>query len=528
MGVDLGKTAAEWDVFGGTEFATTLLGPVRFLREVEDRFRREREQVIVRNDFSSFLDVPGGGMTITGVIPGTNSTKRGQLYARLTGSGGSRTVSINSATGGASIVASGTAADGATVTLAEQNDSGISGTWKLPGSAANTVADELVCEVHVDWRRLLTKVYTQDRGISDDADSKAVIDAGCLAVANAMRSALRSWLVTVMPRALLNNGQDNPIARGNEFLVSAETALLSDVAGGDGENVTRILTGLIQRMSDAMNGEATGGEQFVLERNPAAAAGAFDSANDGLGTVASHTPGQACPPTRWRFKCSDGADDGSLGSELFDVEISFTKDGDERRLNESGLQINRTWKGPLGFGAITLLRTLSKTGDGGNADFDAASAASVTGETNANTDGGDLHVLITSNTSNWDIAFYSSSAFLSGDKVAEALNVATAAAFTATQTNSSGLQVAWTVGSAPTTTNTAVLKLNPFNRSNSANSKPDEFTVVVTTSGDQGLIQEVLSEEFGGSLNETTSGGETIEDDYIKACTFADYAVQDN
>jgi len=527
-GFDLGKTAAEWDTFAGEEFAGTMLAPVRYLREAEDRFRREREQCFVRLDLAAHLDVPNGGATLIGTDPALTTSKRGEAFIRITGTGAARTVSAYTATGASGLIAQGSGADGATITLAEQNSSGASGTWQLPSSTTNTSADELVCEVILDFPKLLPKVYTQARSVDDDADSRTVLQSGYIAIANAIQAARRAFISTTIIRALLSNGQDNPIARGNAFLISAETALFSDVSGGDGENVTRVLGGLIQRFSDSMLGETTGGEQFVLKTIPAAAAGVFDGSNDGSGTVASHTPGQATPASRWRFKCSNGADDGNLGKETFDVEITFTKPGDERVLTERGLQVGKLWSGPLGFGPITLVRTLTKTGDGTNVDFAVASGATVTGETNANTASGDIHGKVVTNGSNWDFEFYKTSALLTADLVAKATNIATGAAFTAVAQNSSGLKIVWTAGSAPTNGNTAVLNLNVFNRSNSANSKPDEFTVTVTTSGVQGLIQTMIAEEIGGSLNSTTSSSETIEDDYAKANTFPDFAVQDN
>lgn len=524
---DLGLTDAAWIRLLGRKFAFQALAPMRLLRETSDRFRRERVQVAVVNDYSSFLDDTNGGATFAGVHPGSNCTSAGIVYVRLTGNGATRTVSAYSATGGSGLVAQGSAADGNTVTLTAQNSSGLSGTWRLPASASNTTADELSVHLVPDFQGTLATIY--DGTDTDDSHASKVLkelyDTLAVDVENALVR-FRGGL----SRYLLSDGNENPQAFGNEWTDSNEVTLISDVSNTDDDgNVTHTRTGWLEAVRRAMNDETTGSTQYVVKRVASAAAGSFGGNNDGQGSVASHTPGQACPASKWHFYCTNGGDTDAVGEEKFSYTVTFTTDGDERVIRrDDGPTVGQPWYGPYQFGPITLARTLTKTNDGSNNIFTAASNATVTGENNNNTDTGVVYWKTTANGSDWDVEFFSSSTLTASTLVAKATAVASAASFTASSQNSSNLEVVWQLGGTESATN-GQLNLNVFKVEN-ASGEVDYFDVTVTETS-VGTIQRIVSGEFGDSapsLNATTSGSETIEDGYAKCGTFIPFSVTDN
>lgn len=524
---DLGYTDAKWERVLGRKVAFQVLSPMRLLREVSDRFRRERTQVALQRTYSTYLDDANGGATFTGVVPGSNCTSAGIVYVRLTGNGTTRAVSAYSATGGSGLVAQGSGGDGTTVTLTAQNSSGLSGTWRLPASAGNTTGDELVVYLFPDYRTPLADLF--DGTDTDDSHaSKVLVD-----LYDQLGADVESALVRFrggLSRMLLSDGTDNPQAFGNEFTVSNEATLISDVSTTDDDgNVTHTRTGWFEQLRRGMADETTGSTQYVVKRVASAAGGSFGGNNDGQGAVASHTPGQACPASRWHFYCTDGGDTDSVGSERFSYTVTFTTDGDERVIRrDDGPTVGQPWYGPYQFGPITLTRTLTKTNDGSNNIFTAASNATVTGENNNNTDTGVLYWKTTANGSNWDVELFSSSTLTSSTLVAKATAVASAASFTASSQNSSGLEVVWQLGGTESATN-GQLNLNVFKVEN-ANGEVDYFDVVVTETS-VGTIQRIVTGEFGDgapSLNATTSGSETIEDGYAQCSTFLPFSVEDN
>ena len=137
-----------------------------------------------------------------------------------------------------------------------------------------------------------------------------------------------------------------------------------------------------------------------------------------------------------------------------------------------------------------------------------------------------LYVSITAGTTYFDISFYKSSTRSEASLVSKATDITDATAFTTSEQNGSGLVISWTSGSTIAAIATITLSAQPFYASND-NLVPDEFEIVVTVAS-EGVIQTLLAELFGGSLNSTTSGSETIDDGYAKINTFADFIIDDN
>ena len=518
---DLGKTNAQWDRFLERELGMTILAPLRYLRESRDRFDRSRTQVRVIND----VDTNQAGVTLANVDPGNDTEADGRLYVRITG-GPTYTVTIYKATGGGGgdAIAAGSGTASSTVTLTEQNSSGVSGTWTLPGSVTVTADDSLQLEVVLDFSALLPFVYTQTDGIEDDKDSRRVMQAAYDQIAALQNQAI--GVLEIAAAAMLLGDAQNETGRGNDFASSGETSLQTETVNTDESgNVSRSRGGLFEVLRQAMADETTGSTQAVVERSVSAAAGVATSTNQGQGTIASHTPLEKCQEGRLFLECVDD----TIGSELFSGY--FYINATDRRTPVSGLQVGKSWSGPNGLGPIALQRTLSKTGDvGSDTDLGPIAGFAVTGETSANTDDGVLYWEIVASGGNWDLSFYSASTRSTSTLVAKAENYATGAAFVATAANGSGMTVTGTIGSGPTTTTAGTLNLNVFKVENTNNVR-DSFSVSVTVAASPGLVQTILAQHFsenGSQLNSTTAGAETFQDNYVRANTFASFAVEDN
>lgn len=516
---DLSRTQSEWTRLTAREIAHLVFAPVREFREGVKKFTRERTRVIDLGALRGTATAVAA-LTLAGLDVGVNCTSEYRLYLRFVVNGSNWDLHFYKATGagGGDEVASVTdiAASG-TAALVAVNDSGISGSITLGATVVADATDRYQILGFPDYNTRLPKVLTQADGVEDDTHTRDAIQdfyASCADRYRGMISDARRCL----ERILLTDGRRNPVARGNEFTRTKENALVSDVEVDDGSaNISRLRTGWHYVLKAAMEDETDAGEQDIVRRVVSAAAGVFSGNNDGLGAVASHTPQQKCPSGLWTWKCVDD----TLGSERFD---GFFKadDGTEEAFDFFGLQVEKQWAGPRGFGPITLTRTKSKTNDGSNLRFAAASGAVVTGANSLNTDDGDLHFKLVANGSNWDIEIYSASSLHTSKLVAKATNIAASAAFTATEQRSSGLEVSWTLGGTVTAVTNIVLSLNPFKLEN-ANGVPDEFTITTSVAASPGEIATILAEEFDAEWNTDTSGSESIPDNYAKAGTYVPF-----
>ena len=517
--MDLGKTAAEWDRLMGEELGYCGLAPIRLLREMEDRFTRERVQVRMHGDRAGATPNVTA-LSFTGISPGVNTSKRVRLFMRFVANGGDWDVNFYTAAGASGLVAHVTAlADSGTAALVADNSSGIGGSITLGAAVTADATDLVYAEIFMDFPAVLPKVFTQTESIDEDKNSRDFFSAAYSTVASQLRAAINTLTGAVEQWA-----RD----RGNDFASVDDSTIMDEQFIPDGSgNVVAFRTGWGPHISDAMKDETTGGEQDVKRIVPSAAAGVFDAENSGQGAVASHTPDEKCPASVATFECVRGADTGDLGAEEFAGFVKST-DGSLRRADLSGLRVAREWSGPFGLGPIELTRTYSKAGtDGTNVQAAVASAFTFTNEKNANTDNGKLYGKNVTNGANWDVELYSSSSRLSQYLVAKKTNVATGATYEATEQRSSTLTVSGQVGSAPTNGGTFEITCQPFVVEN-ANGTPDRFTIAVTIAANPGLYQKIMGDEFNTSLNSDTSGSESIEDDYVQANTFADFLLADN
>ena len=511
-----------WRKFGlGLRLGRTLL-------ELRDRFSEERIQIQNVMDKNGNVHADDGSITIAGAKLGANTTEDGKVFVRVTGSG-PYTVTLYKATGGASgnKVAEGSAAAGAVATLAEQNSSGMTGTLKLAGSVTAEADDAHFLRIYPDWRLEGRKIFDGANDIPGD-DSKA-LDAWNAALddmadsVDDMLSRLDGYFSEFMVSAA-----NNARGYGAEFLKSAETALLSESSrdGGSGE-ITRLRTGVLFDLFLAMEDNTSGSTQTVVRRLLAGAAAVPDANNSGQATVASHVPEDHAEVGTYYLTCVAGVGSGDGGEEQFRVSFVSSED-DTTRTHSELLTIGQPYTGERGFGPITMVRTLTKTGDPSHNNLsNPASGWTVTGPTEDNTSAGVLYWKITANGSNWTVGFYKSITLAESDKVSEVLSAATSSSFVASPKNGSGLTISGSVGSSPSTSTSGILTLN-FHHVENAAKKPDRYTLEVTQTS-TGLAQRLMAKLLDFKLKSAAAGAEVVPDTLLaEANTWEPFATLDN
>ena len=494
---NLAKTDAQWLRF----LRGTILVTLRRCREQYNllrRYTRERTQIQSLGDFTSATPHITA-ITLSGVSYAVNTSDRGGLYVRFVANASNWDIHIYTAPAASGEVGTATnVAASATGSIVAANSSGLTGSLTLGATIAGDVSDNHELIVDVDWKLEGAMRWPSDGTYDDDASSQAAFTRANAAQAGAVRGMIAREL-QLLDELMIGAG-DNPVAFGNFFLQGDENRNLVDVVSRSSTGVvSRIRQGLLPILFSAMTDEATGSTQDGVERVVDAQAAAFDSNNDGLGAVADHTPEEHCPIGTWYFTCIAGHNDGPeiAGNERFSVRFASADSDDTLGSADfRELTVGESYKGPDGFGAITLTRTIVKTSDASHVNI-ANSTITPVGENGFNTASGVLYVLVVdAGGSTFNFEFYSSSAGRSagnahGDLVARVTGIAAATATQATERNGSGLSVSFTTGSAPVDTNTADLDLNFFSSQNSS-SAPDKFSIPTALTS-AGLIQALMS-----------------------------------
>lgn len=531
--MNLGYSNALWAKFFARFLYCVRLS--RFLQEVRDRFRDRRTQVLDLLNKNS--NTGASGITLSGVKFGENTTADGKLYVRITGAG-PYTVSLYKATGGggSDLMAQGSGAAAATVTLAAQNSSGLTGTYHLAGSVTAETDDAHYLFPVVDWRADADATFDRTDAQGEDLKSLEAINGTMNAVETLMDQAVGE-AVALLTRIMVSDPASlNDRAYGSKFLKEAFTGLIQEQALTDPVSgaVQRLRSGALESLRLAMADEATGSTQTVVRRLVAAAAGVAVTGNDGQGAIASHTPEGQCPVGTYTLTCVRGLGNGGGGVEEFEVSFASTED-DRTKVHSGRARVGQAYKGEDGFGGasgLTITRTLSKTGDGSNLHLSTLTSWVVSGERESNTSSGVLHwKVVEESTGIFALEFYKAASMQAGDLVARSTGVAASTAFSAVERRGSGLTISGTTGSAPVNGTTGTLDLNYFTTQNTTG-RPDAFTVAVTLTS-SGVISRVLASlpllgQNGYRLNAVASGSELITDGLAKANTFPDFSVADN
>lgn len=520
---DLGYTDAQWTRFSRELGVWLRIG--RTMEENRRRYSRERIQVRKLNDTTPYFTA----LSFSAMSNyGTSCDEEGRVYIRIVANGSNWDINVYKATGASGLVAQATnvAASG-TKALTAQNSSGLTGSVTLGGSISGDATDNLQALLLPDWKRESLLIFPSDGTTSDDTYSRQAFEGFLQTAARLEQQKLAAWRSAMAQWATSAPG--NPVARGSDFMKERLSSLITEVPDQDSSGgVSRDLTGFFPVMKQAMADETTGSTQDIAERVVAASSITFGSNNTGSGTMAAPTPDDHAPIGEWVFKCERGLGNGYGGDEEFSLIFTGADDSDDQTLTGGvNLKIGQSYSLPRGGGSVTLVRSFTKTGDATNADAGAASTFTFSGETENNTDSGAVYCTIAANGTNWDFKFYKASARNTGDLVAQATNVATAATSQeASARNGSGLTIVFDVGSGPTDTNTFTIDANYFSVENSAN-VPDEFRFNTTLTS-SGKASRVLAELLGAELNGITSGSEQIDDNLLAgANTDLNYASDD-
>lgn len=524
---NLAKSDATWELFWDRFLAIVGLGG--WALAIRDRLTGSAVKIVEEGDADSNT---GGTITLAGVRPRLAATEENKLYVRVTGASNPYTVSLYKATGGGGgdLVAQGSGNAGTTITLAEQNSSGVSGTYPLADPATADTSDAHILTVYTDWREHFRLLFDSTDPEGEDQESLQAIRDGLSRMATQASSMVAEAVGIMRAVMVADPANANDRAYGSKYMAEAFASLLSEVAQDDGSGaISRARSGALEALRQAMVDEATGSTQSVVRRLVAAAAGVAGTSNDGAGAIASHTPEAHCPVGVRTLACVAGLGTGDGGSEEFEVSFASSED-DRTRVYDRRLTVGQSYKGPDGFGGangITLTRTITKTGDNSHLHLsNPASGWSSSGESETNTAAGVLNWKIVADGSNWIVEFYRTANMASGDLVARSSAVAAAAAFVATQKNTSGIQISGSIGSAPVNGTTGTINLNFFRVQNAAG-RPDSFTVAVTLTS-EGLISRVLARlpilgGYGYRLNGVASSSELIGDGRARANTLPRY-----
>lgn len=487
---------------------------VRVLRDLERRFadERNREQVVEENDINGFTS----NWALSGVDIGTNTDEDALLYVRITDENpgaGQALVELYKATGGGAgdLVATGSANDGATVTLAAANSSGITGTVDIGTVNASESDDNHRLRIFPDFAIRARQLFD----FSEDGH-QAALDAALDAfeevreVIAGARDTILSAMDIWLDKRLGSTMKASDPESGNLRVGKS----VSNVSGV----VTSKFVGLLEILRDNMEDETTPAAQTVIKATVSAGAGAFDGGNDGKGTAAAATLYEFAQDGLITFVCVDD----TIGAEKFAASQRLD-DTNEVLRAEQRLQVKKAWASPrLGVQSLTVVRTLSLSGAAN--DFGVVGDWSIDGEDEGSTDGGTIYLQIeeSSGGGTFRVNGYSDSART--NKVFTTDYVA-AGATPAIQAVGSNLSGTAKVGAAPTDTNTGSINLQVFKKQNTAG-VPDKFTVDITRS-DAGIFQKLNAEELGYRYNSAASGAETIDDSYATAGSFPPYSVED-
>lgn len=512
---DLRKTKEEWERVVGREVGT-FLAVLRELQELEDKYTKQRTQVVVLND--PLGNVGPRGAVVAGVDLGRNTAVDGVIFVRIVGQADPRTVRLYRAAGALApaLMAEGAGNAGTLVSLTARNASGLAGTWDLPAAVKEDLSDRLRLFPVPDWAVRVAKVWdgTRDKDVRAADDMLAALGSVAARLRDAraiVREALATWATRLG-------------GRGAEFLGATSAGLVLDSPARDGSGaVARRRTGFLPTLTRAMQDDSVAGVQSIAGRVVKADPAAFSPANDGKGRVAAHVPREFCPAARWVFRCVRGKDTGHGGREEFECTAKVV--GEDREITFTGVRVRQSFSGPEGIGPFTIERLATKTGDPQDQSIVPADQVTTAGERDGNTEGGILYWRVEKGPVAWDVAFYRSANRTLGELVARAEGLAPGAVVQASERTASGLTVVWRLGPQPVDGAEGSLDLNFFVVENAAG-VPDEFEITSTVV-DAGLFQRLLAEQVGGQLHSRPRGQETIPDGWIRAGTFVPFAVED-
>lgn len=477
---DLQKTQAQWTDFF-REF-TEYMNPARLVIEQIRRFRQSR--IIPLEQFEE----PTGlisNWAFTGAKRGDNISEAGQLFIDVTDENpgaNQALIEVWEDSAKSSLVASGSGNNSTTITLAEQNNSGLSGTVDIGVIIANI--NDIVLSLQIDERLKADAAFQTDQiGLIMKGKFGTLMDNS--------DTTLSSLLTTIQTDIETNF----ILTRMADFLQSTTTLIISATESADTNGDQQVtFAGLLFELSDSMEDESVAGVQSVLPNTVTTGTPNFDPDNTGSGALGVTSTRESAVTGTIEILCTAGVD--TTLEESFSVNAILTDGG----VVVSGitLQISKQWESAVIGARLQLTRTITDTLDGSN----QVSTYIVNGESLTNTDGGDIYQDLVDVAGTRTLTWYSDSARLLitalGSRVGDGV-------VTMVEQNTSGLSgsalIAFTVDDTDMVVNLNAFALN------------DRITMSITND-EAGILQTLIRSIWTFALPSNASP--TIPDDLVE------------
>jgi hypothetical protein len=486
--VDLLKGQTAWTAFY-REFMT-YLAPRRTVDTFRKRFAEEL--IVILEQFEQPARLTN--WTFVGAVKGVNCTEDGRLFVNLNDeTPGALQAQVqvykDSAKGAPDLVAQGDSGDNTTITLVEQNNSGLTGTVDLGVPVASDTDIILALQLDEQLKEVVfpttLKGTVTKRRFVDRIDS---IRGTLLGIVNAHKGDTESGFIK------------NRMA---EFFGSSNTGILSYAETVD-DNGDAVITpsGLLEELDDNMNDESVPGPQTILQNTITPGTPVFDADNQGQGTLTVNSTKAHAKNGDIDIKCITGIGTDVL-EEVFEVR-SRQADGTTRKTRLNATIRKAFESGFLGV-RFTIARTITDVEPVGPNQTDAWTFA---GESSANTDttttplNAKLYVELTDVAGTRQIKIFSDAAKLLVVALGTRVGDGT---LTFVEQNGSGLS--GTVLIAYTANDLAiVVSLNPFD-------VDDKITLAIVNNR-AGKIQSLVGDIWDFSLNQ--GGSPTLPDSLLK------------
>jgi len=481
---NLAKTQAEWTAmfreFGG------FLKIIADLEYSKRRYAEVSEWPVENLEPSNWLTK----WTLTNVRIGFNTDAFGIIYGKLLNDNpgaGSAKIELYMDSARTVKVAEGSAVKGNVITVAPVSTYEVGGTVKTNAAISG---DELAWSLVVfqDFQRLYKHLFAETPG-----GEEAV--AAWLEIVNATEDNLSS-----LYDAAIDATETYITTRMREFLNSTTTDVINiSLDPDENGNLIATYTGLLYELIDAMDDELTAAKQTVLKNTASASAVTADADNIGQGTPTVSDVKQYVRPGTVIMRCTDE----TIGSEQFEVTERVSQDNSIESA-ENDLVVKTDFRtATLGF-KCNIQRIITEYNDGSN----QLSTWVINGETDANTDDGNLYVKLYSTGGGMYTVceLYSASSRAADTLVASGTILGASGTITFAEQNSSSLTgsvlCAFTIADSDIYIDLNVFKLN------------DEFRFNLLND-EAGLLEQMVGRIWGIELPSATSGAETITDGVV-------------
>lgn len=446
-------------------------------------------------------------------------TKLRVRIADETPGAGQAQVSLYTADSASGLVAQGSANNGATITLAEQNSSGIAGTVDIGTVSASETDDSHFLEMRPDFPQRLPHVFDGDE--SEDHSKEAGLhnlwSDRLDVIGDLIKDAMDECVSQVEDTLSLYVARKIKVDT-TKFAGFAAQATADSSSGA----ITVTKSGLLRELELVMASNTTA--QSVLEVTPSAGSVSADSTNRGKLSWTTPTLEPNARPGTVAIECTKGGA-ANFGSEEMTVTFTPSTEGGPNQDKESiratvVAKVAGAFRSPkIGITLLTASRDTDKSGDSSHLNFANAEIV-VTGEDPNNTASGVLYGIVTGSSPNLVVSFYSASGGGSDDLVAQASGISDSSAFTATEQNSSGLTVTGTTGSGADGSE-VTFDLNGLESDSNGSNVPDRWEFTITADSAPGRIQQTIGEmafgEYGPSAQlREVSSSETVGDGKIE------------